>query len=237
MHPCVHTHSPRPRRLNDKGGDWDRRNRLKVYGAVVDMAGRDFEAASGKLLDVLATFTCYEICDYNTFVLYAVLMALVTLPRTQLKARVVDSPDVLSVIRDIPHLAPLLNCLYSADYAGFMAAIVAVFPALQRDRYLAPHASYWVREVRVRAYGQYLDAYRSVTLQSMAKAFGVAAGFLDAELSRFIAARRLHAKIDRVGGVVHSTRAEPKSAQYAALLKTGDSLLNRVQRLSRVVSV
>lgn len=224
-------------RLNNKGGDWDRRNRLKVYLAVQRITQRDFEGAAPLLLDVISTFTCYEICDYNTFVFYTVLMAMVTLPRIQLKARVVDSPDILSVILDIPHLSELLNCYYSSDYAGFMIALVRVNTSVQMDRYLAPHAAFFVREVRVRAYGQYLEAFRSVTTATMAQAFGVNQKFLDAELSRFIAARRLHAKIDKMGGVIETTRAAEKTAQYKQVLKTGDALLNRVQRLSRVVSV
>ena len=225
------------RRMNDAGGDWDRRNRLKVYSAIYFLTQRDFGAAAPLLLDVVATFTCYEVCDYNTFVFYAVLMGLVTLPRIQLKARVVDSPDILSVILDIPHLSDLLNNYYDSNYAGFMAALVNVYNSLLADRYLAPHAAYFVREIRVRAYSQYLEAYRSVTLDAMASVFGVGSAFLDAELSRFIAARRLHAKIDKVGGIVETTREASKAAQYSKVLKSGDTLLNRIQRLSRVVSV
>jgi 26S proteasome regulatory subunit N7 len=71
----------------------------------------------------------------------------------------------------------------------------------------------------------------------MARAFGVSVGFLDRELSRFIAAGRLNAKIDKVAGVIETTRPDTKDAQYAAVIKQGDVLLNRVQKLSRMVAV
>lgn len=45
---------------------------------------------------------------------------------------------------------------------------------------------------------QFLDAYKSVVMKTMAAAFGVGEPFLDKELSRFIAAGRLNAKIDKV---------------------------------------
>lgn len=45
---------------------------------------------------------------------------------------------------------------------------------------------------------QFLDAYKSVVMGTMAAAFGVGEPFLDKELSRFIAAGRLNAKIDKV---------------------------------------
>ena len=45
---------------------------------------------------------------------------------------------------------------------------------------------------------QFLDSYKSVTLESMASAFGVSIDFIDYELVDFIVAGRLPAKIDRV---------------------------------------
>ncbi len=46
---------------------------------------------------------------------------------------------------------------------------------------------------------QFLDSYKSVTLESMATAFGVSVDFIDYELVDFIVAGRLPAKIDKVG--------------------------------------
>lgn len=45
---------------------------------------------------------------------------------------------------------------------------------------------------------QFLDSYKSVTLESMASAFGVSVDFIDHELVDFIVAGRLPAKIDKV---------------------------------------
>lgn len=57
------------------------------------------------------------------------------------------------------------------------------------------------------------------------------------ELSRFIASGRLHCKIDKVGGIAETNRPDSKNAQYQATLKQGDLLLNRVQKLSRVINI
>ena len=53
---------------------------------------------------------------------------------------------------------------------------------------------------------QFLDSYKSVTLQSMAQSFGVSVNFVDSELADFIVAGRLTAKIDKVAGVVETNR-------------------------------
>lgn len=60
------------------------------------------------------------------------------------------------------------------------------------------------------------------------------------ELSRFIAAGRLHCKVDKVGGIVEtnrSRRTDSKHWQYQATVKQGDLLINRVQKLSRVINI
>lgn len=53
---------------------------------------------------------------------------------------------------------------------------------------------------------QFLDSYKSVTLDSMAQSFGVSIAFIDSELADFIVSGRLTAKIDKVAGVVETNR-------------------------------
>jgi hypothetical protein len=41
----------------------------------------------------------------------------------------------------------------------------------------------------------------------------------------------------QVGGIVETSRPDNKNAQYAAIIKHGDVLLGRIQKLSKVVSM
>jgi len=50
---------------------------------------------------------------------------------------------------------------------------------MKYDMYLAPHYRFYVREMRIHAYSQLLESYRSLTLVYMAKAFGVTVDFID----------------------------------------------------------
>lgn len=50
---------------------------------------------------------------------------------------------------------------------------------LKQDRLLAPHCRYYIREMRIHAYTQLLESYRSLTVQYMANAFGVSEEFID----------------------------------------------------------
>jgi 26S proteasome regulatory subunit N7 len=108
---------------------------------------------------------------------------------------------------------------------------------MNKDRFISAHVRYYSREMRIRVYGQFLESYKSVTLMSMADQFGLSAIFLDIELSRFISAGRLNAKIDKVGGIIETNRPDAKNAMYQQVIKHGDQLLNRIQKLTRVVDL
>lgn len=228
-------HEAKP--LFASGGDWERKNRLKVYEAVYLMAVRKFSDAANLFLDAIATFTCTELLDFPTLVHYTVVTAVCALDRPTIKSKVIDSPEVRTVIGEQPSLQALLTSLYECRYKELLVALVDVAEGLSRDVYLNPHARYVFREVRVRAYAQFLTAYKSVTASRMAEQFGVSEAFLDEELCAMVAAERLNCRMDKASGVVETTRPDAKSADYQHALKVGDALLNRIQKLSKICDV
>jgi len=223
--------------LIEEGGDWDRRNRLKVYQGVYLMAVRDFKEAAQLFLDTISTFTSYELMDYVTFVKYTVYSSVIALPRQDLRKKVVKGSEILEILHGEPDVREFVFSLYECRYADFFKALAAVEQVLKQDRYFAPHVFYYVREMRIMAYSQLLESYNSLTLQYMANAFGVSVEFIDKELARFINLGRLHAKVDKVGGVVETNRPDSKNYQYQNTIKQGDILLNRIQKLSRVINI
>lgn len=220
-----------------KGGDWERKNRLKVYEAYYNLAVRDFKGAATLLLDSVATFTTTELFTYERCILYTVIASIVSLCRMDLKAKVVDAPEVLTVIEALPHVGQFLNSLYECKYNSFFKAFVGVSAQMERDFVLRPHCRYYIREVRALVYSQFLEPYKSVRLDAMAAAFGVSTAFMDAEVANFIVTGRVAAKIDKVAGIVETSRPDLKNAQYLQTLKQGDAVLNRLQRLAKISDV
>lgn len=225
------------KRLVDLGGDWDRRNRLKVYEALFLITRRDIHAAAALMLDCVATFSCTELCSYQTFIFYTIITNIMALPRSKFEKKLVRNPQIISVMRDLPDARDLLLSLYDCDYHKFFGKLGVIYEQISKDRYLGLHSNYIIREFRVLAYSQFLEAYRSVLLSSMASSFGMTTSVLDQELSRFISAGRLNAKIDKVGDKVENCRPDFKNAQYQDIIKKGDILLNSVQKLARVFDV
>lgn len=175
--------------------------------------------------------------DYKQFVTYTVLSSILALSRTQLREQVIRGSEILEVLHNLPDIREYLFSLYQCQYATFFQKLAHIEGIMKRDRVLNPHYRFYVRDMRILAYTQLLESYRSLTLQYMADAFGVSVAFIDQELSRFIAAGRLHCKIDKVNGIVETNRPDNKNYQYQGIIKHGDILLNRIQKLSRVINI
>ncbi|KDR79082.1 hypothetical protein GALMADRAFT_92899 [Galerina marginata CBS 339.88] len=243
----VTTNMDKAEKLIDEGGDWDRRNRLKVYDGLHLISIRQFKRGGELLLDALSTFTETELLSYNDFVALTVISNSLALKRVDLKKRLIGAPEVNQVLPEIPVLGDLVKNLYECHYDKFFIALVAICQSkfihvstleqthLIPSRILSPHARFYVREMRILAYSQLLESYRSLALESLSGAFGVSVDLVDHELSRFIANGRLHCSIDKVRGIVETTRPSLKNAQYETVVKQGDVLLNEVQRLSKVL--
>lgn len=221
--------------LVEEGGDWDRRNRLKTYEGLYSMSVRDFAKAATCFFDTMATFTSTELMDYRTFVKYACFCCVVSMDRSDVKTKIIEGADILEILHGYQELREFVLSLYHCQYDKFFKSLIWLEQEFLQDRYLAAHTRYYIRQMRIKAYTQLLESYRSLSLSHMATTFGVSVGFIDRELSQFIAAGRLHCKIDKVKGVVVTMRPDSKNFQYQSTIKQGDLLLNRVQKLSRVI--
>merc|ERR1712083_1124847 len=145
--------------------------------------------------------------------------------------------EVRSVIKETPHLEEFMDSYFHCRYKVFMQHFHAIIDSVRADRYLMHHCRHFMRIMRLNAYRQFLASYRSVTLEAMANEFGVSASFIDTELASFISSGKLTCKIDKVGGVVESNEADSRSQVYIELIKQGDLLLNRMQKLSGAIDM
>ncbi|KAF3922013.1 hypothetical protein ABW20_dc0105618 [Dactylellina cionopaga] len=264
--PVVQKNIEKATQLVESGGDWDRRNRLKTYRAINHLTLRAYNAAAPLLLDSLSTFTSTEICTYETLVMYAVLAGVISLSRRDLKARVIDGAEVLAVFGsrkdsnmtdaaagiltetgyqardlDLGSFSPLeglVNNFYEAKYSDYFVNLGDVEEQfLRKDRVLAPHRRWYVREMRRRGYAQLLESYRTIELQTVANHFGVSVDFVDRDMSSFIPSQGLNCTIDRVNGSIETNRPDTKNKQYTEVIKHGDQLLTKLQKFGQAVRV
>jgi len=90
--------------LLEQGGDWERRNRLKVYEALSLAINREFKQAAEMLLTAISTFTCTELFEYEEFIFYTIILSMVSLDRAALGSKILKAPEVLAVYDKRPFL-------------------------------------------------------------------------------------------------------------------------------------
>lgn len=146
--------------LVEAGGDWDRRNRLKVYEALYNLTIREFKKAAALFLDCIATFNCPELLSYDHFMFFAVVTNIMSLDRITLHKKIIANPEVISILSHMAQVKALLHTLYHCDYEGFFRAISTLSAQISTDRYIGPHATFIYREYRILAYAQFLEAYK-----------------------------------------------------------------------------
>ncbi|KAG2349289.1 hypothetical protein BDR05DRAFT_943305 [Suillus weaverae] len=137
----------------EEGGDWDRRNHLKVYRGLHMISTRQLKAGSALLLRALSTFTATELTTYNDFIALTII-----------------------INGSLPHQRPLEDCHYAKI---FVVLTTLEQTYLLPSQLLSPHTRYYVQEMRILAYKQLLESYRNLTLESLSGAFGVSVEFLD----------------------------------------------------------
>ncbi len=115
-------------------GDWERRNRLKVYEGLHLLTQRDYKGASALLLDSIATFTATEILSYKEFVELVVITAVISLDRVPLRDKVIKSPEILQVVREVPDLFEWASAIYECKYAEYFQRLANIAEASKRNR-------------------------------------------------------------------------------------------------------
>nr|XP_033342508.1 26S proteasome non-ATPase regulatory subunit 6-like [Megalopta genalis] len=230
------------------GSDWCCRNKLKAYEAVYCLATRNFPRACMLLLECTPTFESYELLSFKEVVEYTVLSGLISLPRSDLD-RQVNNNGLLqqALLTESLRYRDYFLSFYDCRYKEFFKNLAWIETELKANPLLHPHYRYYVREMRVKAYSQLLQAYRTINLDRMATEFGVTEEYVEQEVARFIANGKLHCKIDKMAGTIVTVSTAgcdrgkapdatcDRGLSYQNTIKKGDGLLNRLKKLGQVI--
>ncbi|XP_031347432.1 26S proteasome non-ATPase regulatory subunit 6-like [Photinus pyralis] len=234
-HELVRHHLARAEELAEMGVDYEKRNRLQIYRGLYGLMVRDFSSASTNFLATVATFACNELLDYPTFITYTVIAAIYALPRLDLKRQVVDNSTLLQALHGLPGTRQFLFSLYDCDYAKFFQTLANVERQVKENYILHPHYRCYVRDMKAKAYLQFLFSFQSVSFDYMAQQFDVTPEFIETEISQLIEMGKLFAKIDKVHRLVVLTRGieQQRSDTYKQVVKQGDALLGKIGDLTK----
>ena len=111
------------KRLNEEGGDWEKKNKLLVYEGLWLIKKRDLETAAVTLLSCVNTFNAPEILPFEKLVFYGVVLGMVTLHRKELKSKVIDNSEIVAVLREDETLYEYLFSLYERRYSDHFKSL------------------------------------------------------------------------------------------------------------------
>ncbi|CAI4224334.1 unnamed protein product [Auanema sp. JU1783] len=228
-HALINQYITKAKELMEQGGDWERKNKLRSYEALYKLSVRDFSGAANLFLETVPTFGSYELMTYENLVFYTVVTALFALDRPDLRTKVIKCNEVQEQLNgggtngSLISVREYLDAFYGCHYEKFFIHLAALeAERFKFDRYLSQHYHFYSRSMRLRAYEQFLTPYKT--------------NFVDKELHRLIAAGQLHCRIDAVNGVIEMNHPDSKNHLYKTVIKDGDILLNRIQKLARVIN-
>jgi len=220
--------------LVEAGGDWTALNILRVFEGLAEMRECKFEKAADLFIGSIATYTATDLMSYERFLQYAILCACLAKDRKTLKEKIVESSDVKEV--NIPLMKDFVTCLVKCEYKNYFTLLINVMEFMKQDLLLHEHVYTYFRAMRLRGYMQYFVVYKTSTLAQLANEFGVSLEFVDRDIADFIYNGKLQGKIDKVEGVVSSERGDPVNDEYHKIIKLGDNLLNKISKLSHLIS-
>ncbi|XP_076756267.1 26S proteasome non-ATPase regulatory subunit 6 [Xylocopa sonorina] len=190
------------------GSNWCCRNKLKVYEAVHCLATRNFPRAASLLLECIPTFESYELLPFKEVVEYTVLSGMISLSRSQLDSQFNNNGLLQqALLTESPRYREYFYTFYDCRYKEFFENLGWIESEFKSNPLLRSHYRYYVREMRLKAYSQLLQAYRTINLSRMATEFGVTEEYIEQEVARFIANGKLYCKIDKVAGMIVTVSA------------------------------
>lgn len=222
------------RKLTDDSLDWEKKNKLAIYESIHKVLHRQMEDAAKTLIACVDTFNSPEIMTFKELVGYAVVLGVLWLPRKEIRERVMQNPEINSVLKDLPVLNDFRNAVFGMNYRHFFELLVRL-----NDQYLAPdvllsrHRQHLLKRARIVIYTLFLESYKTVKLKKMAESFGVSLEFLDRGIAELISQKHLSCKIDRVHWVVEAVRVNERAAAYREIERRGDALVERLHKLMK----
>ena len=220
--------------LEEEGGDWEKRNKLSLYKSLRNIKRRNFERAAQLLLSTISTYNSPEIMSYSTLIFYATVLSILSLPRSEIKEKVVEKSEVTTELMRDEVTRNFLDSYYRCKYNEFFPRLLSLHEKIQGDEYLSVHQKFILRKSRIVIYSQFLESYKTVTLKNMAISFGVSVDFIDKELSNLIAAKKLNCKIDKLEGIVNIQKFDSRVAKFDEILRQGDMLIEKMHKLARI---
>lgn len=179
---------------------------IRSMSGVALLGQEKFEAAAKSFLDVDSGSTPITVVtdgflSANDIATYGGLLALATMDRKQLQAKVLENSKFRTFLELEPHIRRAIAQFVNGRYAACLSILASYRADYMLDLYLQKHVNTIYAQIRNKCITNYLVPFSCVTLDSMNAAFAEPGGTIEKELATMIQDRVLHARIDSINKV------------------------------------
>nr|CAD2190906.1 unnamed protein product [Meloidogyne enterolobii] len=191
---------------------------LAVYGLAF-LQNKNYKAAAEKFMTIdLDVLNYPQLISPSDVAIYALICALATFSRTELKEKVLGSPLFRKSLESEPKLIELLQRFCQSQFGICLDILNDLRDQLLLNIYLAPHISFLYSLIRQSALIQYFDTYLSSEIGQMAIEFRTSVDELESELISLIEKGLLKAKIDSYKKVLYAKFSDNRTEIYERVL-------------------
>lgn len=137
----------------------------------------------------------------NDAAVYGGLLALATMDRRELKARVLEKSNFRAFLELEPHIRRAITQFVSGRYSACLEILESYRADYLLDIHLQKHIPALYSQIRSKCIVQYIVPFSCVTLESMNEAFALPGQSIEQELVTMIQSGALQARIDTIDKV------------------------------------
>jgi COP9 signalosome complex subunit 1 len=137
-----------------------------------------------------------HIASPNDIATYGGLLALATMERKELQARVLDNPSFRSFLEHEPHVRKAISLFVNGRYSACLSILESFRNDYMLDIYLQRHVAAIYAQIRSKCITQYFIPFSCATLDSLNQAFAPEGESIENELVSMIRDGTLRARLD-----------------------------------------
>ncbi|KAL7957731.1 PCI domain-containing protein [Trichoderma compactum] len=215
----------------------------KVASGVALMGLGNYYDAANTLLHTNPNVSPTEyntVASPNDVAIYGGLLALATMDRKALQARILDNQSFRMFLEHEPHIRKAISLFVNGRYSNCLAILESVRADYLLDIYLQPHIPTIYSRIREKCIVQYFIPFSCVTLDSLDAAFGTPNQSVELELIRMIRDGSLRARIDAKSKLLVAVSPDPRlvvqTNALAVARKYEQEAKERLRRVNLIVA-
>lgn len=177
----------------------DTSSKLKVVSGLIYLHNGKYKSAADKFIEASKSIgsSFSDVISAEDTCYYAILCALATYDRNELKTQIIDNfATFKNIVESAPNLRDILLNFYNSAYSSCLHLLDKLKNKFILDINLYKHIDLLYSNIRDRALIQYFSPYISVNINTMATAFNCSVSDLEKELSKLIMSDKIQARID-----------------------------------------